>query len=116
MVVLLDCVERQLLAPLAIDQTKRPVFHLKATVTRERQGIPIVRPSKDHRPRDPHLKTGAYLPGEGLPLKFLAFADRIDTEFSQHQRFIFSEVMQMRQITAEGRLLVQANVKRDEVG
>ena len=77
---------------------------------------PLVGPSENKSAGDTCLESCVHLPGQDLPLPLLALAERIDTEFGQDQRLIEGDIVQPRDISAEGGLVVQVDVETDEVG
>ena len=83
MVIALNCGERRLLAPLAIDQPKGPVLDLKPALSGELQRIPVIGPGKNHRPRGSPLEACLHLPGESLGLDSRAFPHRVNAKLGE---------------------------------
>ena len=78
-------------------------------------GEPFVRPGKDEGAGDAGLECGVHLPRQDAPLFLLSLAERIDTEFGQHQRLVEGDIVQPRDVSAEGGLVVQIDVEADEI-
>ena len=78
-------------------------------------GEPFVGPGEDHGAGHAQFKGGVQLPGQGLGHMLLVVADGVHAEFGQDQRQFAGHVLQALHIGAEGLLVVEVDVKRQEV-
>src|SRR5205085_8803449 len=70
----------------------------------------------DESAGDARLEGGVNLPRQDAPLFLLPLAERIDAEFGQHQRLVERDIVEPRNVSAEGGLVVQIDVEADEIG
>ena len=67
-------------------------------------------------PATPASKAVCTCQDRTAPLLLLALAERIDAELGQHQRLVDGDIVQPRDVSAEGGLVVQIDVEADEIG
>src|SRR5580700_11445080 len=79
-------------------------------------GEPFVGPREDEGAGNTGLEGGVHLPRQDAPLFLLSLAERIDAEFGQDQRLVEGDVVQPRDVSAEGGLVVEIDVEAYEVG
>src|SRR6266404_7146705 len=101
--------ERFLGGAIAPNESERPIGDLLFT------GVPFIGPGEKDRPGESTTHHAVDMPAEHFRLLLLGMSDRVHSEFAQHERLFFREILQAEEILFEIALVVQVDVETTEV-
>src|SRR5262249_19274153 len=105
-----DCFgNRRLRRAFSITEPKAPFYKWAPA------GDPLIGPGENAGPSDARLKRSADLPGQDLALALPPLTVGVHAKFRQDQWLVDRDVVQPRNVAAEGGLVMQIDIEADEI-
>src|SRR5687768_3498767 len=104
------CLKRGFRLPIPRRQSEIPIFNLQPAA------VPLVGPGKYKGARAPRLENRADLPVQYLCLVLQPIAPAVQADLRHNERPVTRQILKPRQIRLEFFLVLEVNVKAQEVG